>query len=61
MDVNCDGVNNFGGDCGKARTGPGQTASEDIVQSFGTEDLDANIYPYDVFANERARPSFVLW
>ncbi|NMW74018.1 hypothetical protein HKQ52_21455, partial [Bacteroides vulgatus] len=58
MDIDCDGANNSAGDCANDPTGQGQTAFKDTVQSFGIEDLDANLHSYVVFGNEGADPSF---
>ncbi|KAL7941481.1 glycoside hydrolase family 75 protein [Trichoderma barbatum] len=58
MDVDCDGANNSGGACANDPSGQGQTSFQDTVQSFGIEDLDANIHPYVVFGNEGDSPSF---
>lgn len=58
MDIDCDGANNSAGACSNDPSGQGETAFKDTVQSFGIEDLDANIHPYVVFGNEGADPSF---
>lgn len=58
LDIDCDGANNSAGDCANDPTGQGQTAFKDTVQSFGIEDLDANLHSYVVFGNEGADPSF---
>ncbi|KAJ6085115.1 hypothetical protein N7499_004744 [Penicillium canescens] len=51
MDVDCDGLNDKGGDCGSDPTGQGETAFKDQLSQFGIEDLDANLHPYVVFGN----------
>lgn len=58
MDIDCDGANNSAGACSNDPSGQGETAFKDTVQSFGIDDLDANIHPYVVFGNEGADPSF---
>lgn len=58
MDIDCDGANNSAGDCANDPTGQGQTAFKDTVQTYGIEDLDANLHSYVVFGNEGADPSF---
>lgn len=60
MDVDCDGANNSAGDCANDPSGQGQTAFQDVVQSYnvGLEDLDANIHPFVVFGNSGSSPSF---
>lgn len=51
MDIDCDGLNDKGGDCGADETGQGQTAFKDQLSQYGIEDLDANLHPYVVFGN----------
>lgn len=58
MDIDCDGANNSAGACSNDPSGQGETAFKDTVQSFGIDDLDANIHPYVVFGNEGDNPSF---
>ncbi|KAL7972228.1 glycoside hydrolase family 75 protein [Trichoderma sp. SZMC 28014] len=58
MDIDCDGANNSAGACSNDPSGQGETAFKDTVQSYGIDDLDANIHPYVVFGNEGANPSF---
>lgn len=58
MDIDCDGANDSAGACSNDPSGQGETAFKDTVQSFGINDLDANIHPYVVFGNEGADPSF---
>jgi chitosanase len=56
MDVDCDGLNDKGGDCGADETGQGETAFKDQLSQFGIEDLDANVHPYVVFGNTNFDP-----
>jgi chitosanase len=56
MDVDCDGLNDKGGDCGSDPTGQGETAFKDQLSQFGIEDLDANLHPYVVFGNTNFDP-----
>lgn len=58
MDIDCDGANRSGGACANDPSGQGETAFKDTVQTYGIEDLDANIHPYIVFGNEGGNPSF---
>lgn len=51
MDVDCDGLNYKGGDCGADETGQDETAFKDQLSQYGISDLDANIHPYVVFGN----------
>ncbi|RJE19078.1 Chitosanase [Aspergillus sclerotialis] len=52
MDIDCDGSNIHGGDCGDDPTGQGETAFKSQVQQYGIDDLDATVHPYVVFGNE---------
>ncbi|KAF3402049.1 Endo-chitosanase [Penicillium rolfsii] len=56
MDVDCDGVNDKGGDCGSDPTGQGETAFKDQLSQYGIKDLDANVHPYVVFGNTKFDP-----
>ncbi|KAJ5767486.1 hypothetical protein N7533_000069 [Penicillium manginii] len=56
MDVDCDGLNDKGGDCGADETGQGETAFKDQLSQLGIEDLDANVHPYVVFGNTNFDP-----
>lgn len=56
MDVDCDGLNDKGGDCGTDETGKGETAFKDQLNQYGIEDLDANLHPYVVFGNTNFDP-----
>ncbi|CEJ90007.1 Putative Chitosanase [[Torrubiella] hemipterigena] len=58
MDTDCDGLDNTAGDCGDDQTGQSQTAFQGLAQSYGIEDLNANIHTYVVFGNEGGNPSF---
>lgn len=58
MDTDCDGADNTAGDCGNDQTGQSQTSFQDLAQSYGISDLNANIHSYVVFGNEGSRPSF---
>lgn len=58
LDIDCDGANRSAGDCANDPTGQGQTSFKHIVQSYGIEDLDANLHTYVVFGNEGENPSF---
>lgn len=52
MDIDCDGANSHGGNCGYDESIQDQTSFKDIVSSqYGIPDLDANIHPYVVFGN----------
>lgn len=56
MDVDCDGLNDKGGDCGSDETGQGETAFKDQLSQYGIQDLDANVHPYVVFGNTNFDP-----
>ncbi|KAI2852886.1 CAZyme family GH75 [Aspergillus niger] len=52
MDIDCDGANSHGGNCGYDESIQDQTSFKDLVVSqYGIPDLDANIHPYVVFGN----------
>ena len=51
MDVDCDGADDKAGNCSNDPSGYGETAFKDTVQSYGIDDLNANIHPY-VVVNE---------
>ncbi|GKZ26241.1 hypothetical protein AbraIFM66951_004429 [Aspergillus brasiliensis] len=53
MDIDCDGANSHGGNCGYDESIQDQTSFKDIIVSsgYGIPDLDANIHPYVVFGN----------
>lgn len=52
MDIDCDGANSHGGNCGYDESIQDQTSFKDLVSSqYGIPDLDANIHPYVVFGN----------
>lgn len=56
MDVDCDGSNNTGGDCGNDPSGQSETAFKDQLSQYGIDDLDANVHPYVVFGNANFDP-----
>ncbi|KAJ5771557.1 hypothetical protein N7520_002086 [Penicillium odoratum] len=56
MDVDCDGLNFKGGDCGEDQTGQDETAFKDQLSQYGISDLDANVHPYVVFGNNDFNP-----
>ncbi|KAJ5469233.1 Endo-chitosanase [Penicillium diatomitis] len=45
MDVDCDGANNYGGDCANDPSGQSQTAFMDSLPQYGIQDLNANVHP----------------
>ena len=57
MDVDCDGANRTGGDCSNDPSGQDETAFKDTIQSYGIEDLDANLHSYVVFGTADYDPS----
>ncbi|KHO00593.1 chitosanase [Metarhizium album ARSEF 1941] len=52
LDIDCDGANNYAGDCANDPTGQSQTAFKANVSQYGISDLDANIHSYVVLGNE---------
>lgn len=56
MDIDCDGKNSKGGDCGADVTGQDQTAFKGQLKQFGIDELDANVHPYVVFGNTNFDP-----
>ncbi|KAL2207815.1 putative chitosanase CSN1 [Sarocladium strictum] len=59
MDIDCDGANNYEGDCANDPSGQGQTAFKDTVKKYGITDLDANLHSYVVFGNMESNPVFL--
>lgn len=56
MDIDCDGKNGKGGNCGADVTGQDQTSFRDQLSQFGIDELDANVHPYVVFGNDKFDP-----
>ncbi|KAJ5151572.1 hypothetical protein N7492_009867 [Penicillium capsulatum] len=50
MDIDCDGRNSKGSDCGADETGQDETAFKGQLSQFGIDDLDANVHPYVVIS-----------
>ncbi|KKK16948.1 hypothetical protein ARAM_003763 [Aspergillus rambellii] len=56
MDIDCDGTDDSGGDCGNDPSGQGQTAFQSQLGDYGISDLNAKVHPYVVFGNANFDP-----